>query len=497
MGNSTGNIADLWDVIYDRKNIQLQGGYIWDWIDQALVKNDEDGNEFWAYGGDYGPPGTPTDGNFLCNGLISADYTPHPALYEVKYAYQNIRFKAEEDISQGLVTVINYFDFTDLTDYEIEWTLSENGRKIDKGIIEGLNLNPHERRTVKIPFTNTPSTNGTEQFLDLSVKLKRDMPFRPEGFEVAHEQFIISPWKPERQVPVSDKKVVVREDNSHIIVDGINFTVKFKKETGELICYEINGVNLIAKGPGQNFWRAPNDNDKGSNMIGRLGIWRTATSSVRLRSVKVDGQDGFSASVVAEYDLAEVNSTATLVYKIEGDGTITVLNHFVPGEEGLPEMPRIGLRMEMPSEFDNLMWFGRGPHENYIDRNRSAFVGLYSGKVGDQYFNYVRPQENGYKTDVRWFEVRNSNGNGLRFTATMPETVGFSTLHNPLEDFDQVTHDDLRHTSDIQKKNRTYICIDKLMMGVAGDNSWGARPYPEYSVPSKEYTWSFKIIPVF
>jgi beta-galactosidase len=496
MGNSTGNISDLWDVIYDRRNIQLQGGYIWDWIDQAFVKSDEEGNEFWAYGGDYGPKGTPTDGNFLCNGLISADYTPHPALYEVKYAYQYIRFQAE-DLSRGLVTVTNYFDFTDLTDYEIEWTLSENGNKIDRGIIEGLNLKPHEQITVKIPFKNAQSDVGTEQFLDFSVRLRRDLPFRPAGFEVAHEQFLISQRQPANQSSMAGGRVLVSEDNTHIRIDGINFAVEFEKSTGELCHYEINGVNLIAKGLRLNFWRAPNDNDKGSNMIGRLGVWRSATAEAVAEKVTVTQHDEISATVLAEFILPEVNSRTTISYTIRGDGSVAIENHFIPGEERLPDMPRIGIRMEMPSGFDNLAWFGRGPHENYIDRNRSAFVGTYSGKVAGQYFKYVRPQENGYKSDVRWFEIRNGNGNGFRFVTDIPETIGFSALHNPLEDFDQLTHDDLRHTNDIVEKERTFICIDKLMMGVAGDNSWGARPYPEYSVPAKEYTWSFKIIPVF
>jgi beta-galactosidase len=184
-----------------------------------------------------------------------------------------------------------------------------------------------------------------------------------------------------------------------------------------------------------------------------------------------------------------------VTYTVSGNGKIKVNCAFVTNKEKLPDMPRFGMRWELPVNFDNLEYFGRGPHENYIDRNRSAFVGLYKSKVEDQYFKYVRPQENGYKTDVRWFELRNENGTGVLITGA--PYVGFSALHNPIEDFDMENMDDYRHTNDIVKKDGVFITTDLIQMGVAGDNSWGARPYPEYSVPAKNYAFSFTIEPVF
>ncbi|MCK7521598.1 MAG: beta-galactosidase small subunit [Ignavibacteriales bacterium] len=221
------------------------------------------------------------------------------------------------------------------------------------------------------------------------------------------------------------------------------------------------------------------------------------SNTIQKPVISCNSADDASVEVMAIYTLRDVKSEASVKYTIRGDGANKCKMHFTKGADELPDMPRFGLRMEMPVNFDNLRWFGRGPHENYIDRNRGSFVGLYSGEVADQYFKYVRPQENGYKSDVRWFELRNENENGFRVLATSPETIGFSALHNPVEDFDQKTHNDFRHTNDIIKKDGVFICIDKLMMGVAGDNSWGAIPYPEYSVPAKNYSFSFTIQPVF
>jgi beta-galactosidase len=360
-----------------------------------------------------------------------------------------------------------------------------------------VNINPHDSKIVLIPHNRSRLIKSGEYFLNLSVRLKNDLPFRPAGFEVAHEQFkLLTVAHPE---VVSDKNhpVAYYINDTAILVTGANFELGFDRSTGEISFYEINGMNLIDKGLSLNFWRAPNDNDKGSNMIGRLGVWRKVSGAVPRPVVSCNQAGDGSVEVIALYALADVKSEASVKYTIRDDGTVNVICTFTKGSDELPDMPRFGLRMEMPVNYDNLTWFGRGPHENYIDRNRGSFVGLYSGKVADQYFRYVRPQENGYKSDVRWFELRNENGNGFRISAASDETIGFSALHNPVEDFDQKTHNEFRHTNDIVKRDGVFICIDKLMMGVAGDNSWGARPYPEYSVPAKDYSFSFTMQPVF
>ena len=284
-------------------------------------------------------------------------------------------------------------------------------------------------------------------------------------------------------------------EGAELTVVGENFTIQFDRSTGELSSYEVNGYELMQKGPHVNFWRPPNDNDKGSNMIGRLGIWREVSNSANLISLLSKQIEKDVVTVVAKFELKQVKGEQTVTYAIYGNGRIEIESMLELQKSKLPDLPRVGMRWELPVNFDNLTYFGRGPHENYIDRNSSAFIGIYKSKVADQYFNYVRPQENGYKTDVRWLELRNENGIGIKVKGE--ELLGFSALHNPIEDFDQKTHSDFRHTNDIVKRDGVYITADLKMMGVAGDNSWGARPYAAYSIPAQNHTFKFSIEPIF
>ncbi|WP_346858052.1 glycoside hydrolase family 2 TIM barrel-domain containing protein [uncultured Draconibacterium sp.] len=494
MGNSNGNLVDLWDVFNRDKNDQMQGGYIWDWIDQALVKKADDGTEFWAYGGDFGE-NMPTDYNFVCNGIISADYTPHPAIWEVKYAYQNIKI---EQVANNF-KITNLHDFIDLSDYEICWTTSRDGVPTNSGILDDINLKPGESTSehintgIKISFDD-PVTHV--DFIDFSVKLKSDKAFRKAGFEVAHEQFKFEIEKVSSANEVNTTPPLkLSEIKDKINVSGANFEISVDRLSGTISSYEINGFNLIQKGPQTNFWRPVNDNDKGSQMLNRLGIWREVSREAKPESVEAFQSAENKIYITAKYELEKVKSSQSVVYILTGDGKIEVISSIKTSDEKLPNMPRFGMRWEMPVNFDNLKYFGRGPHENYIDRNRSAFVGIYESKVADQYFNYVRPQENGYKTDVRWFELRNENGIGLKVSGS--PTVGFSALHNPIEDFDMETPDDYRHTNDIVKKDGVFICTDLKQMGVAGDDSWGAQPMQKYQIPSGDYQFTFTIEPIF
>ncbi|MCG8306812.1 MAG: DUF4981 domain-containing protein [Cytophagales bacterium] len=492
MGNSNGNLVDLWEVIYEEKNVQLQGGYIWDWIDQSLVEVDERGNEFWTYGGDYGE-GMPSDNNFLCNGIISSDYTPHPAIWEVKYAYQYIWFE-EVDLNVGKVRVKNLHDFIGLDNYRLSWTISENGVELFSGDFPEIDIEPHNSKIIQLDLPEISKRPGAEYFLDLSATLRNSRPFRPKGFEVAHEQFKLPGIPEEAPAPVSSAPLVL-QDHKDIVVTGENFTLTFDKASGTLSSYEINGFALLQSGPAVNFWRPPNDNDKGSNMIGRLGIWRDVSRGLRLAHMEANQLSPSLISVQVEFELEKVEGRNSVTYYVNGNGTVNIESSLALEQAELPDLPRFGMRWELPVNFDHLTYFGRGPHENYIDRNRSAFVGIYSGKVKDQYFKYARPQENGYKTDVRWFELRNENGVGLKVSSI--DHFGFSALHNPIEDFDQETHGDFRHTNDIVKQAGVFVTADLKMMGVAGDNSWGARPYKQYSVPAKNYTFKFSIDPIF
>jgi len=492
MGNSNGNLMDLWEVFYKEENVQLQGGYIWDWIDQAFVEKDDEGNEFWAYGGDYGE-GMPSDDNFLSNGVISADYTPHPALWEVKYVYQYIWFYPE-DLENGRIRIRNLYDFIGLKDFKIIWKISANGKEKATGILSDFEVAPHQSKTIELDLPAIEIKPDVEYFIDFSVVLKNAQPFKEPGFEIAHEQFKL-PWSIPKQVTTTEYPSLSIQNENDISVIGENFVVTFDKSSGVISSYEINGYELIQNGPQINFWRPPNDNDKGSNMIGRLGIWRDVSNQVKLIDLKAEQISESIVKITADYELAPIGGKQTIVYSLYSDGKIEILDNLDLENKDLPDLPRFGMRWEVPVNFDNLIYLGRGPHENYIDRNSSAFVGLYEGKVADQYFNYVRPQENGYKTDVRWFELRNENGIGIRVSSK--ELLGFSALHNPIEDFDQETHTDFRHINDITKKEGVFITTDLKMMGVAGDNSWGARPYEEYAIPAKNYSFKFSIEPIF
>lgn len=495
MGNSTGNLAAMWDLIHDRNNRQLQGGYIWDWIDQGLVKKDKDGTEFWAYGGDYGPKDIPSDGNFLANGLILPDYTPHPAMDEVKYAYQYIRFY-EDDLANGKIRIRNYHDFIGSQDYDIDWIIVANGKEIAYGEIEQANIAPHEEVEVTIPeLANLKKKAGMEYFINFSAKLNVNRYFQKRGDEVSKEQFaIVNDLKVSKDVE-EFPGIILTDDANEYTVKGENFEVRFSKSNGVLSSYVINNIELIQKGPKVNFWRAPNDNDKGFNMIGKMGLWREVSNALELSSLKANVLSNTALQIEAEYEVSKVNATQSVVYTIKGNGAIDFHYSFNKGQGDFPNMPRFGVRWEMPVNFDNLTFYGRGPHENYDDRKASAFVGLYKDKVANQYFNYVRPQENGYKTDVRWFELRNQNGVGFKIKGD--SLVGFSTLHNPMEDFDQQNHSDFRHTNDIIKKDGVFIHTDLRQMGVGGDNSWGAQPYKQFQLSVKNYEFRFSIEPVF
>ena len=490
MGNSNGNIADLWDIFNEDKADKLQGGYIWDWIDQALVKKASDGTEFWAYGGDYGA-NMPSDHNFVCNGIISADYTPHPAMNEIKYVYQNVHFSQTAKGYQ----IANFHDFIDLSDYDVCWTISDNGIPKFGGTFDEIDLKPGESKILNFPVPLMALLPGIERFVDFSVKLKTAKPFRPGGFEVAHEQFKMEGTYSAPKLDPEAGTLRLKEDEQTIQIEGENFTVRFERPSGKLSSYEINGVQLIQKGPKINLWRPLNDNDKGSNMLKRLGIWREVSRELQADSAKVTQADKGLIIVQVQYSLDKVGSNNEITYTIYPDASIEVHSTFEPVENDLPDLPRFGVRWEMPVNFNNLKYYGRGPQENYVDRNRSAFVGIYESKVADQYFKYVRPQENGYKTDARWFELRNENGFGLRITGE--PLVGFSALHNPIEDFDMEDANDYRHTNDIVKKDGVFITTDLRQMGVAGDDSWGAQPYPQYSLPAQKYEFSFTLTPVF
>ena len=484
MGNSVGNLQDYWDVI--EKYPHLQGGFIWDWVDQGLKKIHTDGREFWAYGGDFGDD--PNDGNFCCNGLVFPDRKPHPSLYEVKKVYQYIKVRPV-DLLNGSVGIVNMYDFTDLSAVDATWKLTADGVVLQSGALPKLHVPPHESVKVDVSYTRPDIVPGTEYFLTLSFAQSETNSLVPKGHEVAWEQLPI-PF-PVSEGPALDTggmgTLELSETAEAARIGGKDFSLVFGKKSGTIESFIYRGTELVGRGPLPHFWRAPIDNDYGNRMPERLGVWRDAgfTWSVDGVSAERLGPKVVKISVTARFPA--VDSDYTVSYVVYGSGDVIVTTAFTPGKE-LPELPRFGMQMTMPGAFTNLAWYGRGPHENYWDRKTGSPVGLYRGSVQDQYIPYIRPQENGNKTDVRWASLTGDDGIGL-LVAGLP-LLSMSAHHYTTADFENADH-----TYDLVRREDITLNIDYRQTGVGGDNSWGARPHPEYTLHSQPYSYSFRLRP--
>ncbi len=491
MGNSTGNLQDYWDVI--EKYNQLQGGFIWDWVDQGLAETDEKGMRYWTYGGDYGPEDVPSDGNFVINGIVSPDRTPHPAMWEVKKVYQNIGFKPK-DLKQGLFLVMNKFAFTDLDQYEFRWEILENGYKIQQGDFDVKGLQAGAECDVKIRFDQLDFNASREYFINFYALTKIQNGLLPAHHEIAREQFLLPFGSYKNNAEITQGELELQHTDEDILISGQDFLIIFDKLNGQIISYNYKGRELFRSGPEPNFWRAPTDNDFGNRMEQRCGIWRKAADNRFLDDLQVFTEKKQEISIQYDFELTDVRSKLRITYSVKASGEIEVENHFSPGIKGLPELPRFGMKMVFPVTFENIEYYGRGPQENYIDRNTAAFVGRYKSNVAEQYFPYVRPQENGYKTEVRSFKIFSSLNYGVEFIGE-PD-FGFSALHYSIQDLDQLTKQNYKHINDIRAREEVYVNIDYKQMGVGGDDSWGARPHDQYQLFAAPYIFKFRIRPI-
>jgi beta-galactosidase len=502
MGNSVGNLQDYWDVI--EKYDVLQGGFIWDWVDQGLLTTNEKGEEFWAYGGDFGPDTVPSDGNFCLNGLVNPDRGVKPHLLEVKKVYQYIGFETA-DLKNGVINIKNKYAFRNLSDFSFTWEITGDGNVVKSGTLDEIEALPGE----VVPANIDVSLNaepGVEYFLNLKAMLKNRDGLLEAGTELAAEQFKLPVFVPAGKVNRANfPAIAVDENDNSITVTGENFSVAFDKNAGAMSSYKKGETEFLESGPVPNFWRAPIDNDFGNNLHKRSRVWREAGKNRQLAAVSVNQKAGNVAEVEFKFNLvneagekiADYNS----VYTVYGSGDVVVNNHFKMTKDDLPEIVRMGMNLIMPRRFDQMAWLGRGPHESYWDRKTSAFVGLYEGSVADQYWAYLRPQENGNKTDVRWLAITDSNGNGL-FFGGMP-LLEVSAHHNLQEDFESVersfnnqpgeTPALNRHTTDVKPRDLTSVNVDYKQMGVGGDNSWGAWTHDQYRLTEKEYRYSFRM----
>ncbi|MDR2840059.1 MAG: DUF4981 domain-containing protein [Paludibacter sp.] len=486
MGNSNGNFQEYFDVISTAP--QMQGGFIWDWVDQGIAATDDSGRKYFAYGGDIGGYQYTHDQNFCANGLITPDRKPHPALAEVKKVYQDILFTAN-DLKKGIITVENRFLYNDLKNYNFKWELIEKGKKVDEGTLD-ITQAAGSKKDVVIPFKQN---NSSEYFLNIFAYTKNATEMIPANHEIAREQFalpILNIANKETFEITDTKKVeIATNDENRVVFKSENdVTAVFNKRTGLLENYSFKGKNLLSSAPQPDFWRAPTDNDFGNGMPEKCGIWQLAGKDRTLESFEID----VFKRITVKYKLNAVSSSYTVRYTFDAtDGSIEIYVWWEAGRKDLPEIPRFGMRMTLPSEFDNFEYYGRGPLENYSDRNTASFVGIYGSTVAEQNFDYIRPQENGNHSDVRWLTLTNKDGFGLKITGIEPLSV--KVAHNPWEDLDFGINKKNTHPSDITPRKEVYLNVDYLQRGLGGDDSWGRLPHEPYRLLGNAYEYSYQI----
>jgi len=484
MGNSVGNLQDYWDVIEQYKH--LQGGSIWDWVDQGLRKRAPDGTEFWAYGGDFGDK--PNDGNFCCNGLVQPDRRPNPSLSEVKKVYQYIKVEPV-DLAAGKILVRNKYDFVSLDFVKGSWEMTCDGTPVQTGTLQKLALGPKEEQTVRVPFREPRLQPGAEYWLKVTFTLARDTLWADRGHIVAWDQFKLPfdvPPVPRVDV-ASMQDLELEQSGDAVTVTGRDFRVTVGKRTGAIESFTFGGKELIAGPLAPNFWRAPIDNDIGNKMPKRLGVWKEAGPKRKVQKVSAKQVEPQIVRISVKATLAAGDSDYRSVYTVYGNGDVLVETRFTPGE-GLPNLPRFGMQTAVPDEFSTMTWFGRGPHETYWDRKTGAAVGLYSGPVAEQIHEYVRPQENGNRTDVRWVALTNRDRAGLM-------AVGMPFLSVSAWPYTMESLEGAAHPHELVRSDSITLNLDYKQMGVGGDNSWGARTHPEYSLPPEPYSYSFLLRP--
>jgi beta-galactosidase len=494
MGNSNGNFQEYWDVIHSSKH--MQGGFIWDWVDQGYKTKDESGNTFWAYGGDLGSFNLHNDENFCANGLIAANRTVHPGLYEVKKVYQNILFSGT-DARRGKVTVENLFDFSNLDQYDFTWELIHNGKPMKTGTFK-MSLEPHQKKEVSLNLPMFKSRTGDEYFLNVFAYTRLETAAIPAHHEIAREQFDYAGdyYAGREAASYAGSEAVtgtlkVERSADRLSFSSGNVTGEFDLKQGNLTKYTLNGDNHgVNSLPEPYFWRGPTDNDFGNNMPERLGVWREAASSRKLKKLTVSEQTKAGQRITLQYEITALSVPYTVVYNILNNGAIQVTADIDMTGHDLPELPRFGMRMRLPANYNKLTYYGRGPWENYTDRKTAAFVGLYTDSVSTQYMNnYIRPQESGNRTDIRWSKISDAAGKGLMISGIQPISV--TAINHSAEDLDPGLTKKQQHPSNLPIRNEVYLTIDLKQRGVGGDNSWGALPHNQYRLLDKKYSYSY------
>lgn len=489
MGNSMGNFQEYWDLMRSSKN--MQGGFIWEWYNHGYAAKDDQDRFFWAYGGDLKGYNKQNDGNFCMDGVITPDQQYMPHSHIVKKVYQNILFEAK-DIENGIITVINDYKFTDLTNnnYTYKWVLLKNGEKSAEGQFDVV-VAADSRKDIKLSIPKVTAEAGTEYYLQVFAYRKTATQFLPEGFEVAKEEFAFPMNNYFVQVKDAGSAVKIDKKDDKAIVTSAGITYEFSTKDGRsLLSMKDDKKNIFNQLPKLNFWRAPTDNDFGAGTQYKSSLWNAASYDQVITYKGIEEKND-AVSFIYEVKPRGVEAKVIVLYTVNKDGSLTVKADYKADSDQLPEMVRFGMMMILPKEVNDFTWYGRGPWENYIDRNKDTFMGIWNGKVEDQAYPYYRPQETGNKTDVRWFTLTNKDGKGIKVTGAQPLSV--SATNNRPEDLDPGITKKQQHWSDVNPRNETVLCVDLFQKGVAGLNSWGAQPLDEYRFSDKEYTYSYTI----
>lgn len=497
MGNSVGILRDYWNIIDAHDN--LQGGFIWEWMDHALELTNERGQKYWGYGKDYHPD-KPSDGNFMNDGLIAADRTPHPHMAEVKKVYQPIRFHAT-DPQSGVFEIENRYDFISLSHCDIQYSITENGHQIAHGSLGCFNVKPAQRQTLHVPVENLSRQENKEYLVTLSAVTKDEVPLIGSGYEIAWEQFSLTPPAVFHLSPEANTLTLsVQETPTSIDISSNLFTLAFERSTGRMAHLSAEGKALILTGIEPNFWRGLTDNDLGAKLFYKSAIWQDAGKLRELSSLIIEQPSSHTAVVTTEFTLPTVDCRYTLTWTIHATGEMHISIDFIPAARELPLLLRMGSQLTLPCEFKYIQWFGRGPVETYADR-KGAKAGIYGGTTWEQFHAYPRPQESGNKTDVRWVRIVNHDGFGLEAIAD-GQLLNTSAWPFAASELDFVADNDgssasgltplsHKHGVDVQPADITTWNIDLAQMGTGGQNSWGSLPPKDYQLPVQPYHYAF------
>ncbi len=492
MGNSMGNFKDYWDII--RKYRTFQGGFIWDMIDQSVYKKRKDGTIIFAYGGDFGPKDVPSDNNFLNNGVFNPEREPNPHAFEVQSIYQDVH-TSWANKKTASIKVFNEFFFKDLSNVALKWELLLDGVVFEKGVIENLEVNPQQTKTYNLPI-DLEGKQFSEALVNISYHLKKAEPFLPKNYKIASEQLNLEGrWKNDMIVS-GINKMKVEKGNTNITFKSDKAAITFNNNTGFISAYKFNNENILKEGTQihPNFWRAPNDNDMGASLQKKLLVWKNPMKEAELNNWDYSITKENKVIVNANYTLPEAHAKLALTYEINSDGVLNIEQSIdIDASKEVPVLPRFGMELVLPKKFNAISYYGRGPHENYIDRNYSSQVGLYNQTVSEQYFPYIRPQETGHKTAVRWWDLSDGKTTSIRIESD--KSFGATALHYLTSDLDDGLKKDQRNAADIKERDLTNLQLDYKQMGLGSIDSWGAWPMEKYRLSEKTYSCKFKIVP--